>query len=133
MSDDYRTGKYGRIKAGENILAYADKWDMEIAADTGHFPTFGSSGWKYSSSGAKGATGTLEGPYDFDDPAEDELAVGSQYSAELYLSTVTGGDARFYTLTLEITSFQVAVDAASGEPIRWTANYQSHGAVTDPS
>jgi|GEM_PF-2546146 len=133
MSNDYRTGKYGRVKAGANVLAYADKWDMTLAADSGHFPTFGSGGYKYSSTGAIGATGTMEGPYDFDDPAEDELAVGTNYDLELYLSTVTGGDARFYTLNAEITDFQVSVDAASGDPLRWTASWQSHGTITDPS
>jgi len=133
MSNDYRTGKYGRLKLAAVVVAEADKWDMAIAADAAQFPTFGSGGWKYSTTGAKGATGTIEGPYDFDSPAEDNIVVGTKYAAELYLSTVAGGDARFYTLTLEITDFHVVVDSTSGDPTRWTASWQSDGTVTDPS
>ena len=132
MADDYRAGKYGRVKLGTTVIAEADKWDMTIAADAAHFGTFGGGGWKFSVTGQKGGTGTIGGVYDFDVPAEDNIVVGTQYSAELYESTVTGGDAQFYTLTLEIIDFNVVVDA-NDQPIRWTASWQSHGAITDPS
>jgi len=133
MADDYRHGRYGRVKAGNNVIVYADKWSMEQTADASQFPTFGGGGFKHGVVGNVGATGTIEGPYDFDDPVEDELAVGSEYAAELYLSTVAGGDARFYTLTIQITGLSTTVDGTGADPVRWAATWQSDGTITDPS
>lgn len=133
MSDDYRNGKYGRIKLGSTILAYADKWSLAVAADASQFPVFGGGGWKFGVVGSKGGTGSMEGAYDFDSPFEDDVTVGTEYTAELYLSTAAGGSASFITVTIQITNIEYTVDATTGDPERWTCSFQTNGTVGTPS
>lgn len=129
----FSNGKYGQIEAGPSQITHATSWTMDIVTDAEQFATFGAAGYKYGSVGTRSATGTLEGPYDYDEPIEDMLLVGRNVELTLYLRTALGGGEKKLVVPAQITGITYNVDSDSASRVGWTATWQSNGPWNDPS
>ena len=127
-------GKQVRVYLdGRNVSSNISQVTTDLDVDVHDVTTFASSGWKESTSGLYGWTGSIEGFHDssstgFTDQIQD--AVGGAGSGDAVLSWFDGdadgvGDVGFLGSEAVIT--QMATPISVADIIKLTANFQGNG------
>ncbi len=129
-----QSGKYGQVYFGASVYAEANKWSMAQTADGEQHGVFAGDGWKTGTVGLAGATGTIEGKYDFALPLKDYITIGDEIELKLYLTTASGpvGAAAYYTVPAQILGLSFDVDGDTGATVSWSIDWQSNGVVINP-
>lgn len=122
------SGQYGQASVSSSELIGCDGWTLNKAAVVSTRATSADAGWKVAVAGTKSGTGTIKGPWDSADPADDHVDVGTSVSLKLY-TTATA----YYSLTAIISEFTVEVDIDNGEIVGWNASFTASGAITNPT
>lgn len=118
---------------GRDISGHASQVTTELSAETHDVTTFASSGWKESTSGLSGWTGSVEGFYDNASSgfaAQIEGALGSTATGRAVLSWFDGqadavGDVGF--LGSEAVVTQQAVPISVADITKLTATFEGNG------
>lgn len=118
---------------GRDISGHISQVTTEVSADVHDVTTFASSGWKESTSGLGGWTGSVEGFYDNASSgfaSQIEAALGSAVAGRSVLSWYDGsadgvGDAGFLGSEAVVTSRSVPVNIA--EITKLAVSFQGNG------
>ena len=129
MSTQVLTGKDGKVKVGEDQIAYCDNWSMDLSQETQEVLKLGTN-WAGAQGGKKGASGSIGGSY-----SESETAVSAIVTSWLAEEEVRADIHLVQSATKEfagpavLSSFNISTPAAG--KVTWSANFTFDGAPTE--
>lgn len=122
------SGQNGKIQIGSSTLIECTGWTFNMEVNTFRYATCQSSGSKKTIAGTKQGNGTLTGLYDPDDIVENLVGPGDSVTLKLYLDADD-----FYSVPAIIKSVNVEVDIDNGDALKWTVEFETNGAWTEPT
>lgn len=129
MGTQVLTGKDGKVKVGEDQIAYCDTWSMDLSQEVQEVLKLGTN-WAGAQGGKKGASGSIGGSY-----SESETALAAMVTSWLGADEVRADLHLVQSATKEFTgpavlsSFNVSTPAAG--KVTWSANFTFDGAPTE--
>lgn len=129
MATQVLTGKDGKVKVGEDQIAYCDTWSMDLSQEVQEVLKLGTN-WAGAQGGKKGASGSIGGSY-----SESETALAAMVTSWLGEDEVRADLHLVQSATKEFTgpavlsSFNVSTPAAG--KVTWSANFTFDGAPTE--
>lgn len=124
---NYQHGLSGSVKVGGSAWCVTS-WNLDDTCELADVTTSCSSGYREFIPGLKSASGSFTAPWDLNaNPyaTPPALKKGSLVSLELHVSTSS-----YWAFSAYIESVNVTVDV--GDVIKYTVNFKSTGAITEP-
>lgn len=129
MATQVLTGKDGKVKVGEDQIAYCDTWSMDLSQEVQEVLKLGTN-WAGAQGGKKGASGSIGGSY-----SESETALAAMVTSWLGADEVRADLHLVQSATKEyagpavLSSFNMSTPAAG--KVTWSANFTFDGAPTE--
>ena len=117
------TVKYGATPAAAN---HVGMWSITKTVESGQFASNSTSGWRKTVKGVKHWSGQMT--VFLHDGAQLEWSIeGAEVACQFHAD---GGDADYYSGTIQVTEVSEEFDADSGDPVSSTITFLGSGALT---
>ncbi|WP_321300985.1 phage tail tube protein [uncultured Sphaerochaeta sp.] len=129
MGTQVLTGKDGKVKVGEDQIAYCDNWSMDLSQEAQEVLRLGTN-WAGAQGGKKGASGSIGGSYSETDTALAAIITSwlgeEEVRADIHL---VQSATKEYSGSAVLSSFNKSTPAAG--KVTWSANFTFDGAPVE--
>lgn len=121
------SGKDGDVKISGTAICEIMKWSFNPKCNVPAYASNKTSGYKRRVAGVKDGSGSMEGAWDPATPAITVIDPGTGATLRLYINAT-----QYYDVPAVIESFKLDVDVDTGEIVKWSADFGTNGAWTNP-